>query len=126
MPEEHPSFVPGLHIRQRLSPLPLTSTQTLCLPSLQSPLPVQVASGKQAPVAPQSGPAEPGAVWHSASVEQAVHAFDSQIGVVGTSAQPPVDVQSTHLCAVVSHLSFFPEQPASLTQSTHVAVVGSH
>jgi len=50
----------------------------------------------------------------------------SQMGVLGTSEQPPVAVQSTHLWAVVSHLSFLPEHPESSTQSTHVAVVGSH
>ena len=102
------------------------SRQIPWTPSVQSPAPVQSASAPQAPVEPQSGPAAPGAAAHSASVSQMRHVFVSQTGVAGTSWQPPVAVQSTHLFADASHLSFLPEHPESSTQSTQVAVVGSH
>jgi hypothetical protein len=93
---------------------------------VQSALFVQGASGTQAPLKAQSGPAVPGADAHCASAEQAVQTLATQIGVLGVSPQPPVASQSTQLCVLVLQRSSAPEQPALSTQSTQVAVAGSH
>ncbi len=96
------------------------------MPSVQSAFFVQGESGTHAPVTEHNGPATPEADAHCASDEHAVHTLATQTGVVGTSPQPPVASQSTHLCVLVLQRSSVPEQPPLSTQSTHVAVAGSH
>jgi hypothetical protein len=96
------------------------------MPSVQSAPFAQGESGTQAPLNAQRGPAAPAAEAHWASAEHAVHTLAIQIGVLGTLAQPPVESQSTHLCVVVLQRSSVPKQPPPSTQSTQVAVAGSH
>jgi hypothetical protein len=73
------------------------------MPSVQSALLVHGASGTQAPLAAQRGPATPGVDAHCASEEHAVHAAATQMGVAGTLPQPRLPTQSTHVAVAGSH-----------------------
>jgi hypothetical protein len=97
-----PSSLLGSQARHRSTPEPM-STHSPCTPSVQSVSSPQAASAPQAPFEPQSGPAAPPSAPHSASEAHALQAVEPQMGFVEASSQPPLSTQSTQVAVAGSH-----------------------
>jgi len=96
------------------------STHCPCTPSAQSVSALHPVSAPHAPDAPQSGPAAPPSAPHSASEAHARHEVEPQMGLAEAPSQPPLSTQSTQVAVAGSHwFCTAPDEHPELLPGSH-------